>query len=126
MSKLYIIRGLPGSGKSTMAKMMLVNGVIKEYYEADMYFVKEGQYNFYPSKLHQAHKWCLNEVHAALLKGLDVAVANTFTTEKELRPYTTLGFDYEIIECTGDYGSIHNVPKETIERMKARWECAPN
>lgn len=27
-----------------------------------------------------------------------------------------------LIEATGDYGSIHNVPAAAIERMRARWE----
>ncbi len=123
MANLYIIRGLPGSGKSTLAKMMLVNGLIDAYFEADMYFMENGEYKFEPTKLHLAHKWCLNEVHAALLNHKNVAVSNTFVTKKEMRPYTILGFETEIIECTENYGSIHNVPQETIERMKAKWEC---
>ena len=124
MSNLYIIRGLPGSGKSTLAKKMIAGGLADEHYEADMAFMdKEGNYNFNPNKLGFAHRWCLNEVHAALLDGKNVVVSNTFVTKKEMRPYTILGFPYHILECTENYGSIHNVPQETIERMKAKWEC---
>ena len=119
---LYIIRGLPGSGKSTLAKRMLAEGIAEEHYEADMFFVYNDVYDFNPKLLSKAHRWCLNEVHAALLDGKNVVVSNTFTTLKELRAYTILGFPYEIIECIGNYESVHNVPKENIERMRARWE----
>ena len=122
MPKLYIIRGLPGSGKSTLAKAFVFAGIADEHYEADMAFMDNGEYKFNANKLGFAHRWCLNEVHAALLDGKNVVVSNTFTTKKEVRPYTMLGFEYEICECTENYGSIHNVPEETIERMKARWE----
>lgn len=122
MPKLYIIRGLPGSGKSTLAKAFVFAGIADEHYEADQYFMVGKKYMFDPTKLSYAHKQCLNEVHAALLEGKNVVVSNTFTTKKEVRPYTTLGFEYEIFECTENYGSIHNVPEETIERMKARWD----
>lgn len=121
MSKLYIIRGLPGSGKSTLAKAFIYAGIADEHYEADMYFMVDNKYVFDPTKLSKAHKWCLNKVLAALLDGKNVVVSNTFSTKKEVRPYTILGFEYEIFECTENYGSIHNVPQETIDRMKARW-----
>ena len=53
---LTLVRGLPGSGKSTFA-----NWIWNEYAicEADKFFYdKEGNYNFDATKLSQAHKWC--------------------------------------------------------------------
>ena len=43
MKNLYIVRGLPGSGKSTFAR-----SIAKPYqiFEADQYFMKKGKYNF--------------------------------------------------------------------------------
>jgi len=30
--------------------------------------------------------------------------------------------DIELITCRGEYGSVHGVPEETMERMRAGWE----
>ena len=57
---LTLVRGLPGSGKSTFA-----NTITNEFSvcEADKFFYdKEGNYNFDATKLSQAHKWCRDEV----------------------------------------------------------------
>lgn len=125
MQKLTLIRGLPGSGKSTLAKSMVRSSDLP-HYEADMFFMKEGKYCFDISKLHQAHQWCLNSTKASLSAGLDVVVSNTFTTKKEMKPYVDLaaelGVQLVIIECTADFGSIHDVPEEALQRMRARWE----
>lgn len=123
MAKLVIIRGLPGSGKSTNAK----NFHESIHYEADMYFINsKGEYVFDKQKLHDAHKWCFDSVRIALFNGDDVVVSNTFTTKKELEPYISLckenDIKYYIITMTGNYGSIHNVPEETLKKMKERWE----
>lgn len=127
---LILIRGLPGSGKSTLAKSMQLaanlEGNTTFHFEADQYFMDVNDtYNFDASKLHFAHQSCQHNTETAMKNGYDVIVSNTFTTMKELRPYMNLAesYDYniEIIETTGDYGSIHNVPEETIERMRNRW-----
>ena len=52
---LTLVRGLPGSGKSTFA-----NWIWNEYAvcEADKFFYdKEGNYNFDAIKLREAHEW---------------------------------------------------------------------
>ncbi len=53
---LYIVRGIPGSGKSTFAKTL--GG---QHYEADMFFIDEnGVYNFDFTKIKDAHQWCID------------------------------------------------------------------
>jgi hypothetical protein len=118
MSKLTIFRGLPGSGKSTQAKEL---GCL--HLEADMYFYRNGEYSFDPSLIGAAHRWCQNRTHYALAEGMDVAVANTFTKLWELKPYLFMSWDdIEVVNCVGDFGSVHNVPREAIEKMAKRWE----
>lgn len=52
---LIIIQGLPGSGKTTLAKEVSSQFNIP-YFEADQYFEdKDGNYNFNPKYLHSAH-----------------------------------------------------------------------
>jgi predicted kinase len=124
MSKLILIRGLPGSGKSTLAKSMRID----ENYvhlEADMYFMKNGEYVFNQNKLHSAHEWCQNKTDLHLSNHINVIVSNTFTTLNELRPYFEIAKMYDIIPtviyCQNQFESIHNVPEETIEKMKKRF-----
>lgn len=47
--ELLLIRGLPGSGKSTMAKEYAKAGYV--HCEADQFFEIDGQYRFDASKL---------------------------------------------------------------------------
>lgn len=127
MAHLVIIRGLPGSGKSTMAKEMCERDRSLVHVETDMYFLDEGgKYRFNASKLSRAHLWCWNEVARHLGDDRDVIVSNTFSQLWEVQPYLDLcrdwGCGYTIIECTGNFGSTHNVPETTIQRMKERWE----
>lgn len=122
MRKLIIVRGLPGSGKSTFASKLGL-----PHFEADMYFtlIGNGEYRFDPTRLHDAHDWCYDMVRKHLLTS-DVVVSNTFTMARELRQYTELK-DYKecaeiiVYRCTGNYGSIHSVPEETLQKMKARF-----
>lgn len=120
MAKLTIIRGLPGSGKSTLARSL---GVL--HYEADMYHMQHGVYVYDAGKARAAHAWCLAQVASALQLGLDVVVSNTFTTMAELQPYLMLSDDLVVLECHADYGNVHGVPAEVLERMRRRWESLP-
>lgn len=125
MTKLTLIRGLPGSGKSTRAKEISRRaGAV--HLEADMWFMRNGKYDFDPSKLFLAHRWCQEQTEQNLKMGNSVVVSNTFTRKREAQFYidlaNRLGVELEIITATGDYGSIHDVPDEAIERMRARWE----
>ena len=128
MTKLIIIRGLPGSGKTTIAKKMLVNECEGySHYEADMFFEdEEGNYVFDHNLLKKAHAWCKGCTRLDLQNGKSVIVSNTFTQMWEMKPYIEMaegfGIEYEVIEVSGEYGSIHGVPDEVIQKMKERWE----
>lgn len=120
---LYLIRGWPGSGKTTKAKELLQVGKVDVYYEADMFFESPVLgYTFDASKLWQAHAWCVRKTREALEQGLNVAVSNTFIKLWELQQYIDLGFPYEIIECRGVYHNTHGVPVEKVISMRAKYE----
>lgn len=120
--KLTLIRGLPGSGKSTLAKSLNAKHI-----EADLYFINpQGKYIFNPVELAAAHKWCEKRCEEYLQRNVDVVVANTFIKQWELQKYRDLAIKYNaelsIIVCNGQYQSIHNVPANTILKMKRSWE----
>lgn len=125
MSKLVLIRGLPGSGKSTIAERFAEQGYF--HIEADMFFVDDfGNYRFSPEGLPLAHDFCQRVARIMLSRGVSVVVANTFVTQKEIEPYARMAVlnraQFHIVECEGKYASIHDVPDAVVQSMKERWE----
>lgn len=124
--KLIIIRGLPGSGKSTLAKRLTAQSSAI-HLEADMYFItKDGTYEFDMTKLHLAHKWCIQTAIIMMNNGRDVIVSNTFTKYSEMRPYIDhareVGAYVSVLRMSNQYGSIHDVPDEVMTKMAERFE----
>lgn len=123
MKNLILLRGLPGAGKSTLAKL-----ICNQHVEADMYFKKNGEYNFDASKLKQAHEWCQERTEQYMIQRFNVVVSNTFTTEGELAPYIRLAVKHGyrlvslVVENRHGNSSIHGVPNETVERMHNRFK----
>lgn len=126
---LYIVRGLPGSGKSTFAKSL--GGV---HFEADQFFMVDGEYKFDGSKIKDAHKWCQNEVNTAMILNHTanlnnvIVVSNTFTQEWEMQPYLDMAKDWGytvfsvIVENRHGGVNVHGVPDDKLELMKNRFE----
>ena len=130
---LTLVRGLPGSGKSTFA-----NCVWNDYAicEADKFFYdKEGNYNFDASKLKQAHEWCRNEVETRMKDNEanpqyypEIVVSNTFTQDWEMEAYYELAkkYDYLVISIIVEnrHGGVneHGVPADKLEQMKNRFQ----
>ena len=123
MKNLYLIRGIPGSGKTTLAEV-----ICKDVVSADDYFMQNGVYNYDGSKIKLAHEWCLNQTKSFMDSGKEVAVANTFTREWEMKAYYDLAkeMDYTvfsiIVENRHNGKNVHDVPEEHIEKMKNRFE----
>jgi predicted kinase len=123
---LILLRGLPGSGKSTTAQ--LFRGAI--HFEADMYFTDaDGTYNFVPEKIKDAHNWCRHQTMEAMKDGLSlVIVSNTFTMEWEMEPYYLLAEELGyrvvsmIVENRHGGKNIHDCPEDKVEIMRQRFE----
>ncbi|WP_261817315.1 AAA family ATPase [Vibrio gallicus] len=126
---LVLIRGLPGSGKSTLARHLAKTYAL-HHCETDQYFEDQhGRYHFDVSKLSQAHAWCQAEVERLLLAGHCVVVSNTCVRLWEIEPYRKLakamGVSIMFIECKATFPSIHDVPKQTMLKMRRNWQQLP-
>ncbi len=129
MKELFLLRGLPGSGKSTLAKS--IGGV---HYEADMYFMKYGEYQFDVTLLRDAHSWCQTQVSNAMIYNKvsnineRIVVSNTFTQEWEMQSYYELaekyGYRVHSLIVENRHGGVneHGVPEDKLEIMKNRFE----
>jgi tRNA uridine 5-carbamoylmethylation protein Kti12 len=127
MASLTLIRGMPGSGKTTLGQKLSLVTRSSEQIETDMFFYdQEGNYNFDPKKLHEAHEWCRKMCLVLLEKNRSVIVSNTFITVKELEPYFYLASRFNIvpniITCQSQFENIHNVPESTLNKMKEEFE----
>jgi len=132
---LYIVRGIPGSGKSTFAKMLVGEDFL--VCEADKYFIDKetGEYNFDSTKIKEAHKFCQDTVESYMKDSLandqfyrEIAVSNTFTQEWEMRPYFELAKNYGykvfsvVVENRHGGTNQHGVPEEVLTKMCERFE----
>lgn len=128
MASLILVRGLPGSGKSTLAKSMVDSIKYTLHLEADMYFIDDatGKYVFQPELIKQAHEWCQKMTDQGIRDGNTVVVSNTFTTVKELKPYFDIAKKYNfvptVILAQNQFKNVHNVPEETLKRMRDRFQ----
>ena len=134
---LILLRGLPNSGKSTLAYSITDNVC-----EADSYFMVyrdnkgnvyrhyyDGEYEFDPNFLTEAHNDCKALCEDFMLGGQEIiVVSNTFTQEWEMKPYYELAERYGymihslIVEKRHNGKNNHNVPDESIEKMRERFE----
>lgn len=129
MKELFLLRGLPGAGKSTLARSIVGD---KDYChkEADMYFIdRDGNYDFKPSKIKEAHAWCQEEVEFVMeYEHSRIVVSNTFTQAWEMQPYFDMAEKYGyrvyslIVENRHDGVNEHGVPVEKLIEMKNRFQ----
>lgn len=132
--RLVILRGLPGSGKTTLAHELSAG--VGKVFSTDDYFVEDGYYIFKNGKCKEAHLWNQQRTEEAMKSGTPyLIIDNTNARRWEAKPYVELGVKYgyeiEFLEPKTDWSfdvdtlvekSVHSVPKRHIERMKKVWE----
>lgn len=129
---LYILVGIPGSGKTTLAYTLTHPDFVCS---ADDYMVNgDGEYVFESRKLGYVHKRC--QAKCADLMTYErgpIVIANTNTTTKEMDPYILLasmyGYEVKLMEpqTTWKYNvdqcflqGTHEVPLDKLKVMLNR------
>jgi predicted kinase len=124
--RVTIYCGVPGSGKTTMAKRCHPYAALLA---ADDLFTKpDGSWEFDPSKLGEAHAACLRRFIglASTRSAGEVVVHNTNSSIAELAPYAAVALAYgcelDIVTLVCDPAvaaarNVHGVPPERVLAM---------
>lgn len=139
MNKIfYLLRGIPGSGKSFLGKQLA--GETGEIFASDDFFINEqGKYNWREEDLTTAHNWNYQRVLKALEQGISpVILDNTNVTLEEMKFTRPLietainnNYDVEITEPDTPWKfnaeelakrNTHGVPLESIQEKIDKWD----
>jgi predicted kinase len=131
--QLYILRGVPSSGKSFRARQLVDNDKSK-IFSADLFFsptedMEEYRREWCVEKLHAAHSWCKSGVQNAMQLGVSpIVVDNTNIKRRDFMPYIDLAkqyqYRYEIRESESPWWAeirplLENTQKN--EKLLAKW-----
>ncbi|XP_008938477.1 PREDICTED: NEDD4-binding protein 2 [Merops nubicus] len=133
---LVLLRGVPGSGKSYLARTLLEDNPGGIVLSTDDYFYKHGQYHYDPDCLGEAHEWNRKRAKDAFeMRISPIIIDNTNIQAWEMKPYVALAqqFKYKVMFREPDTWwkfkpkelerrNIHGVSKEKIKRMLERYE----
>ncbi|XP_072217693.1 NEDD4-binding protein 2-like 2 isoform X2 [Excalfactoria chinensis] len=133
---LLILRGLPGSGKSTLSRFLLDHSRDGIVLSTDDYFRQQDGYTYNAAQLGDAHDWNQKRAKQAMEQGKSpVIIDNTNTQAWEMKPYVEVAlekgyrvefrepdtwwkFDPEELEKRNKHG----VTREKIAQMLERYE----
>lgn len=139
LSKLYILRGLSGSGKTTRANELAEKladelnvskeTILSRICEADHYFERDDGYEFNGKLLPYAHAWCQARAKMLLADrtSIPVIVSNTNLERWEMEDYIvfceTFNFAYEVVDLydggqTDEQLSARNLHGLTLDKIK--------
>jgi predicted ABC-type ATPase len=145
LKRVTIMRGLPGSGKSTWIQNNLRGQRIHSCVytcSADLHFMQGGKYVFNPLQLGEAHRGCLRAFVDLVVMPWDpalptceIVVDNTNMRVDEMLPYIRVaqayGIPIQVVNLiisteTAVERNLHGVPNHSIKRMAERYQPTPS
>lgn len=127
---LVIIRGLPGAGKSTLAKL-LSEGRKYPVFSVDDYFTDKvtGAYQFNHTENHLAYALCEQNTRNAMQQGVSrIFIDNVFSMDWEIEPYFKMAEQYHyrvfVITVENRHGNnnVHGITDEQLTKMAAKYQ----
>ncbi len=122
MKTCFILRGLPGSGKTELSWYLgqhIDAHTTVARMSADEFFETPDGYKFDATRIAEAHADCFDRFSAAIEEGTEVLIA-----EREFVRYQRLaeanGYVVFVLVVENRHGnkSVHAVPEETLQRRE--------
>lgn len=121
-NELVIIRGLPGSGKTTLALQYKRDGYV--HLEPDMFLYENGVYRYDAEYAKVAHACVRKLTYSMLREGYNVVVSSTLPEYGAVEQYLSitrkLRKRVRMIRMTHDFGNIHGAPESVIDDMRRK------
>lgn len=127
---LILLRGLPGSGKTTLASLLSEQGTYPVF-SVDDYFTDPltGAYSFDFKNNYLAYRQCEEQTRKVMQQAVPkIILHNTFTIDWELETYFKLAsqFGYRVFVCTVEnyHGgrNTHAISDEQITKMAEKYK----
>jgi predicted kinase len=128
---LILIRGIPGSGKTFLARKILARSNCK-HLEVNMYLERDGEWKYDKQSLKEGHIWCSEQAAEYLDTGHNVIVSNCFISEYSMSIYAQIaamrGAQLTILDAPRawdvDYAEKHNIRNLGRDKLEEMAESA--
>lgn len=130
--QMIIMQGVPGAGKSEIARILALGIGAKIVSNNDYMVDNEGRYRFDPKRLEEVADKCYAEAKKNIEEGWSVIVDNTNVDYREAGSFIELGLEngyrVQVVRCDRSAAecveeNIHNVPADTIFRRHGMMKC---
>ena len=124
MKRAFLIRGLPGTGKSTiateLAKAAIADGLSAIIHTTDDYHMVDGEYLYDNGKAREYHKKNLRAFQTSCRKGINVVICpNTNIAQSQYGPYVIYAkkHGYKVFKIIMDDFAVGRCGKRTVHKM---------